>query len=92
MVDEDETGEQQHHHGKEGEDHADAAGGERCTLAVLTALVGSRGAEAWAAARPGGGVLRGWWRRLRRRRGGGWRRGSGGRGAAGGQRREPVLG
>lgn len=92
MVDEDETGEQQHHHGEEREDHAHAASGERCPLAVLTALVGARGAETRADPRSRGGVLSGWWRRLRRLRGGDWRRGGGGRGAAGGQRREAVLG
>ncbi|KAL0624674.1 LOW QUALITY PROTEIN: hypothetical protein AAY473_003723 [Plecturocebus cupreus] len=97
VVDEDEAGEEQHHHGEEGEDHAHAASGERRALAVLAAVVGARGAQARAGARPGGLVLR-VRRRLRsgRRgrlwRGGGGRRGGSGRGQARGQRREAVLG
>lgn len=96
MVDEDEAGEEQHHHGEEGEDHAHAARGERRSLAVLAALVGTRSAP---PARPGawlaGGVLGG-------QLGGGGcggccgRRGAGGRGGgrgvARGERREAVLG
>lgn len=41
-VHEDQAHEQQHQHGQEGEDHADAAGGQRHPLAALAAVVAHR--------------------------------------------------
>nr|XP_042709514.1 translation initiation factor IF-2-like [Chrysemys picta bellii] len=80
LVDEDEAGKEQHHHGEEGEHHAHAARAQRRPLAALAALVApARGARA-GALRP-----RGWARLVGR----GARLGAGGGARRG---RQAVLG